>query len=67
MAEEGTNIMAVWGTPDDCIEKIKFYVDALCAEQLMVNIASGTLPQEKVLQAMRLCADEVMPALRHSV
>ena len=67
VAEEGTNIMAVWGTPDDCIEKIKFYVDALCAEQLMVNIASGTLPQEKVLQAMRLCADEVMPALRHSV
>ena len=67
VAEEGTNIMAVWGTPDDCIEKIKFYVDALCPEQLMLNIASGTLAQEKVLQAMRLFADEVMLALRHSV
>jgi hypothetical protein len=33
----------------------------------MLNIASGTLAQEKVLQAMRLFADEVMLALRHSV
>lgn len=64
LAEEGTNIMAVWGTPDDCIEKIKFYADALRPEQLMLNIASGSLPQEKVLQAMRLFAQEVMPAVR---
>ncbi len=28
---EGPNIMAVWGTPDECIEKIKFYVDAHAA------------------------------------
>jgi hypothetical protein len=64
IAEEGTNIMAVWGTPDDCIEKIKFYCDALCPEQLMLNIASGSLPQEKVLQAMRLFAETVMPEVR---
>lgn len=64
LAEEGTNIMAVWGTPDDCIEKIKFYADALRPEQLMLNIASGSLPQQKVLQAMRLFAQEVMPAVR---
>jgi alkanesulfonate monooxygenase SsuD/methylene tetrahydromethanopterin reductase-like flavin-dependent oxidoreductase (luciferase family) len=62
--QEGTNIMAVWGAPDDCIEKIKFYTDALRPEQLMVNIASGTLPQEKALQSMRLFAEEVMPAVR---
>ena len=65
VAEEGTNIMAVWGTPDDCIEKIKFYFDALRPEQLMLNIASGSLPQEKVLQAMRLFAEAVMPEVRH--
>lgn len=64
LAEEGTNIMAVWGTPDDCIEKIKFYADALRPEQLMLNIASGSLPQENVLQAMTLFAQEVMPAVR---
>ena len=29
VAKEGPNVMAVWGTPDDCIEKIKFYVDAI--------------------------------------
>jgi len=63
VAAEGPNIMAVWGTPEDCVEKIKFYVDALHPEQLMLNIASGSLPQDKVLQSMRLFAAEVMPAL----
>lgn len=64
VAEEGANIMAVWGTPEDCIEKIKVYVDAIHPEQLMLNIASGSLPQEKVVKSMRLCAEEVMPALK---
>lgn len=61
---EGPNVMAVWGTPEECVEKIKFYVDAMHPEQLMVNIASGSLPQEKVLRSMRLFAEEVMPAAR---
>ena len=30
----------------------------------MLNIASGSLPWEKILRSMRLCAEEVMPALR---
>ena len=64
VAEEGSNIMAVWGTPDDCIEKIKFYVDSLQPEQLMVNIASGSLAQDKALKSMRLFAEAVMPAVR---
>jgi alkanesulfonate monooxygenase SsuD/methylene tetrahydromethanopterin reductase-like flavin-dependent oxidoreductase (luciferase family) len=64
VAAEGANIMAVWGTAKDCIEKIKFYVDAVRPEQLMVNIASGSLPQEKVLPSMKLFAEEVMPAVR---
>jgi alkanesulfonate monooxygenase SsuD/methylene tetrahydromethanopterin reductase-like flavin-dependent oxidoreductase (luciferase family) len=64
VATEGTNIMALWGTPDECIEKIKSYIDALQPEQLMLNIASGSLPQEKVVQAMQLFADEAMPAVR---
>jgi alkanesulfonate monooxygenase SsuD/methylene tetrahydromethanopterin reductase-like flavin-dependent oxidoreductase (luciferase family) len=58
------NVMAVWGTPEECIEKIKFYIDAMHPEQLMLNIASGSLPQEKVLRSMRLCAEVVLPALR---
>ena len=64
VAKEGLNIMAVWGTSDDCIEKIKFYVDALHPEQLMLNIASGSLPQGKALASMRLFAEAVMPVLR---
>jgi hypothetical protein len=61
---EWPNVMAVWGTPSECIEKIKYYVDALDPEQLMLNIASGSLPQENVLNSMRLFAAEVMPAVR---
>ncbi|HWP24067.1 MAG TPA: LLM class flavin-dependent oxidoreductase [Candidatus Binatia bacterium] len=64
VADEGSNIMAVWGTPQDCIEKIQFYTDRLCPEQLMLNIASGSLPQEKALKSMRLFAEAVMPVLR---
>lgn len=64
VAEEGTNIMAVWGTPDDCIEKIKFYADSLHPEQLMLNIASGSLAQDKALKSMRLFAEAVMPVVR---
>ena len=63
VAAEGPQIMAVWGTPEDCIQQIKFYIDALHPEQLMLNIASGTLAQEKALKSMRLFAEEVMPAL----
>ena len=64
VAAEGWNIMAVWGTPDECIERIKFYVGSLHPEQLMLNIASGSLAQEKVLASMRLFAEKVMPAVR---
>ena len=64
VAEEGPNIMAVWGTPEDCIEKIKFYVESLHPEQLMLNIASGSLAQDKALKSMRLFAEAVMPAVR---
>jgi alkanesulfonate monooxygenase SsuD/methylene tetrahydromethanopterin reductase-like flavin-dependent oxidoreductase (luciferase family) len=56
--------MAVWGTPDECIEKIKFYADALQPEQLMLNIASGSLSQDKVLSSIRLFAEDVMPVIR---
>jgi hypothetical protein len=64
VAEEGPNIMAVWGTPEDCAEKIKFYLDSIKPEQLMLNIASGSLSQEKALASMRLFAEEVTPVVK---
>jgi hypothetical protein len=64
VAQEGPNVMAVWGTAADCIAQIEHYVETVRPEQLMLNIASGSLPQEKVLRSMRLCAEEVMPVLR---
>ena len=63
---ESPDIMAVWGTPEECIEKIKFYLDSIQPEQLMLNIASGSLAQEKALKSMRLFAEEVIPRLRKS-
>jgi alkanesulfonate monooxygenase SsuD/methylene tetrahydromethanopterin reductase-like flavin-dependent oxidoreductase (luciferase family) len=64
VAGEAPNIMAVWGTCDDCIDKIRLYIDAIGPEQLMVNIASGTLAQDQALKSMKLFAEEVMPVLR---
>ena len=64
VVEESPNVMAIWGTPDDCLEKIHYYADCIQPEQLMLNIASGSLAHEKVLQSMRLCAEEIVPALR---
>lgn len=66
VSDESPNIMAVWGTPKDCIEKIRLYVDSLHPEQLMINIASGTLAQDKALKSMQLFAEEVMPLIRGS-
>jgi hypothetical protein len=39
-------------------------LDAIHPEQLMINIASGILAQDKVLKSMRLFAEEVMPVVR---
>jgi len=64
VAAEWPNIMAIWGTPADCIDKIKFYVESIHPEQLMLNIASGTLAHDKALESMRLFAKEVAPAIR---
>lgn len=64
--EEAPHIMAVWGTPDECLERIRYYLDCMGPEQLMLNIASGSLPQDKVLRSMRLFADAVMPALQQA-
>jgi alkanesulfonate monooxygenase SsuD/methylene tetrahydromethanopterin reductase-like flavin-dependent oxidoreductase (luciferase family) len=66
VGDESPNIMAVWGTPEDCLGKIKFYIDAIHPEQLMLNIASGTLAQDKALKSMKLFAEEVMPLIRGS-
>jgi alkanesulfonate monooxygenase SsuD/methylene tetrahydromethanopterin reductase-like flavin-dependent oxidoreductase (luciferase family) len=64
VAQEGPNVMAVWGTPADCIAQIKYYVELVHPEQLMLNIASGSIAQQKVVASMRLFAEEVMPAVR---
>jgi hypothetical protein len=46
------------------VSRINYHVDSIRPERLMLNIASGSLSQEQVLQSMRLCAEAVMPALR---
>jgi alkanesulfonate monooxygenase SsuD/methylene tetrahydromethanopterin reductase-like flavin-dependent oxidoreductase (luciferase family) len=63
--EDGApNTLAVWGTPTECLERIRFYLNEIKPQQLIIDIASGSLEQEKVLSSMRLFAREVMPELR---
>jgi alkanesulfonate monooxygenase SsuD/methylene tetrahydromethanopterin reductase-like flavin-dependent oxidoreductase (luciferase family) len=62
--EEAPNTLAVWGTPAECVKRLRFYVNEVKPQQLLINIASGSLEQEKVIPCMRLFAEEVMPDLR---
>jgi alkanesulfonate monooxygenase SsuD/methylene tetrahydromethanopterin reductase-like flavin-dependent oxidoreductase (luciferase family) len=63
--EDGApNTLAVWGTPRECVERIRFYVNEIKPQQLIIDIASGSLEQGKVLSSMQLFAREVMPEFR---
>ena len=64
VAREGPSVMAVWGTPADCIAQIQHYVEVVHPEQLMLNMASGSIAQHRVLESMRLFARTVLPEVR---
>lgn len=52
------------GDPDECIATLRRYRDALGATEALLRIQPVGMPQSKVLPAIRLFAEAVMPALR---
>jgi alkanesulfonate monooxygenase SsuD/methylene tetrahydromethanopterin reductase-like flavin-dependent oxidoreductase (luciferase family) len=53
----------VWGTPDQCIEKIQKLADGLHAEEFMLTGRYGAMPVEESRASLELFAKEVLPAV----
>jgi alkanesulfonate monooxygenase SsuD/methylene tetrahydromethanopterin reductase-like flavin-dependent oxidoreductase (luciferase family) len=52
------------GAPDDCIRECLAHRDQLGVTHLIVRFNFPGMPQEDVLQAIRLFGQEVIPAIR---
>jgi alkanesulfonate monooxygenase SsuD/methylene tetrahydromethanopterin reductase-like flavin-dependent oxidoreductase (luciferase family) len=53
----------VWGTPDQCIEKIQKFSDAFHPEEFMLTGRFGSMPQDVSQRSLELFAREVLPAV----
>lgn len=63
--EKITQTMAIFGSPQDCVDRVKELHQELRMNELICWFNPGGLvPHEKVLAAMSRFAAEVMPALR---
>ena len=56
--------VAIFGTPEQCVESIRFLEKELGLGYLMCNMAFGGLDHDKVKRSMTLFAREVMPHFR---
>jgi alkanesulfonate monooxygenase SsuD/methylene tetrahydromethanopterin reductase-like flavin-dependent oxidoreductase (luciferase family) len=52
----------VWGTPDQCIERLRRINDLMGVEELIAVMSYGAMPVETAEASMRLFAKEVLPA-----
>jgi len=55
----------IFGTPDDCIERLQEFA-AAGVRNVICSFSYGGMPDEKVRETMRLFAREVVPALARS-
>ena len=53
-----------FGTPEQCIARIKQLRDEHNVHYFGANMSFGTLEHDKVMRSMELFAKEVMPAFR---
>jgi alkanesulfonate monooxygenase SsuD/methylene tetrahydromethanopterin reductase-like flavin-dependent oxidoreductase (luciferase family) len=56
---------AVWGTPEQCAEKIQAAYDLLQPSEFVVFLGLGTMTAEQSERSMRLFSEKVMPRLEH--
>lgn len=53
----------VWGTPDQCIEKLRGIADAFHPEEFMLVFRYGSMPRSVAEKSIGLFAREVLPAV----
>ena len=57
----------ILGEPDECVAEFQRWSEAVGAEYFLLRLRhahSGGPPHEKIMRAIRLCGDEVIPACR---
>jgi alkanesulfonate monooxygenase SsuD/methylene tetrahydromethanopterin reductase-like flavin-dependent oxidoreductase (luciferase family) len=52
-----------WGTPDQCIEKLRGIAEAFHPEEFMLVFRYGSMPRDVAEKSIRLFAEEVLPAV----
>jgi len=70
MAEHGTDPAIeeyigaqIWGTPEQCVEKVVAMHEHVGADTLTLNFRYGSIPLEEALEGLTLFAREAMPTL----
>jgi len=56
--------LSIWGTPDQCVEKIKWFAEHFGTDHLVFIAAFPQMPVEAAEKSIRLLANEVLPAVR---
>ena len=56
--------LQVWGTPDEVVAKLKFYVDQLQAGGLLLLPSYGAMPNDEAQANYDLIASRIVPALK---
>jgi alkanesulfonate monooxygenase SsuD/methylene tetrahydromethanopterin reductase-like flavin-dependent oxidoreductase (luciferase family) len=54
----------IWGTPEQCIEKLQRLTDAFDPEEYMMVMRFGSMPHDVSVKSMELFAKEVLPVVR---
>ncbi|MDO8187937.1 LLM class flavin-dependent oxidoreductase [Conexibacter sp. JD483] len=55
---------SIWGTPDQCIEKLRRLCDAFHPEEFMLTGRYGDMPHAESVASLELFAREVLPAIQ---
>ena len=56
--------LQVWGTPDQCYDKIMSTRDRVGSDSFLAAFSYGAMPYDEVEKSMRLFAKEVLPRLK---
>jgi alkanesulfonate monooxygenase SsuD/methylene tetrahydromethanopterin reductase-like flavin-dependent oxidoreductase (luciferase family) len=56
---------AIWGTPEQCVEKIVNIYERVNPSQFVALLGLGSMPSWDIERSLRLYADKVMPHVAH--
>jgi alkanesulfonate monooxygenase SsuD/methylene tetrahydromethanopterin reductase-like flavin-dependent oxidoreductase (luciferase family) len=56
---------AIWGTPDECAERIVTIAEQVNPQQIVVLLGLGSMSAPQMERSLRLYAEKVMPQISH--